>query len=61
MAYETLLVEQSRGIVTVTLNRPERLNAVVPEMMIELADALNAVEIEKRKPRFARPAEGVTG
>ena len=47
MAYQTLLVEQSRGIVTVTLNRPERLNAVVPEMMVELIDALDAVEADR--------------
>ncbi|HEX2173445.1 MAG TPA: enoyl-CoA hydratase/isomerase family protein [Dehalococcoidia bacterium] len=46
MAYQTLLVEQSRGIVTVTLNRPERLNAVIPEMMHELVQALNEVEAD---------------
>lgn len=46
MEYQTLLVEEDRGIVTVTLNRPERLNAVIPEMMEELLRALDAVEAD---------------
>lgn len=47
MPYTTLQVEQSDGIATVTLNRPERLNAVVPEMMHELVDALDSVEADQ--------------
>ncbi|MBI3965874.1 MAG: enoyl-CoA hydratase [Chloroflexi bacterium] len=44
MSYQTLLVDQQDGIVTVTINRPERRNAVIPEMMHELLDALDKVE-----------------
>ena len=36
VAYHNLLVEQSPGTVTVILNGREHLNAVVPEMMVEL-------------------------
>lgn len=40
MAYETLLVEAHDRIATLTLNRPERLNALSPQLTDELADAL---------------------
>jgi enoyl-CoA hydratase/carnithine racemase len=36
MAYETILVETSDTVATVTLNRPARLNAINPAMMLEL-------------------------
>ncbi len=38
-AYEHVLYEVSDGIATVTLNRPERRNAYVPEMGDEIVDA----------------------
>ena len=34
--YETLLVDRSDGVVTVTMNRPHRKNAVTATMMEEL-------------------------
>ena len=36
MAYETLLTELENRVLTVTLNRPERLNALSPTMLREL-------------------------
>jgi enoyl-CoA hydratase/carnithine racemase len=39
-AFETLLVEVDAGVAIVTLNRPERRNALEPQMFSELADAL---------------------
>ena len=36
MAYETILVETSDAVTTVTLNRPARLNAINPAMFEEL-------------------------
>jgi enoyl-CoA hydratase len=41
MAYETLLYDVDRAIATITLNRPERLNTIVPPMPDELQDAVH--------------------
>ncbi len=40
MSYKTILVEESASIRTITLNRPERRNAMTPEMQTELISAL---------------------
>ena len=40
--YNTLLSEQSDGILTLTLHRPERRNALTPEMREELIHALES-------------------
>lgn len=40
MEYQYVLVEKEDGIATVTLNRPEKLNALIPEMRVELRKAL---------------------
>lgn len=40
MGFETILVDQDDGIVTITMNRPERLNAWTYQMGDEMAQAL---------------------
>ncbi|MEA2204645.1 MAG: hypothetical protein QOE77_1421 [Blastocatellia bacterium] len=40
MAYEHLIVSEDAGIVTITLDRPEKLNAFVGHMRRDLAEAL---------------------
>jgi enoyl-CoA hydratase len=40
MSFETLLYESAEQIATITLNRPERLNTIVPPMPDELAEAV---------------------
>jgi enoyl-CoA hydratase/carnithine racemase len=44
MAYRTLLTDLDRGILTVRLNRPERLNAFSPEMLRELLHLLDEID-----------------
>ena len=44
MAYETLLTELKDGVLTLTLNRPEQLNAYTAQMGIDLADAFVAAD-----------------
>ena len=40
MSYSTILVAEDRGVRTITLNRPERRNAMTPEMQNELIAAM---------------------
>ena len=47
MAQESLLVEKSEGIATLTLNRPDRLNAYTPQMGDELTEAFRALRDDK--------------
>lgn len=42
-SYEHLLVERSGNIVSITLNRPDKRNALSSELMLELTAALRAV------------------
>ena len=44
MAYETLLVEKKPGVGIITLNRPERLNALNFALFVELDQALTQFE-----------------
>jgi 2-(1,2-epoxy-1,2-dihydrophenyl)acetyl-CoA isomerase len=44
MQYNCILLEKKEGIATITLDRPERLNALIPEMSEELLDAFENVD-----------------
>ncbi len=44
MDYKEIIFERSNQIATITLNRPDKLNAMTPRMMIELWDAIRTVE-----------------
>ena len=46
MRYETLLTELRDGVLTVTLNRPERLNAFTTQMMHDLLALFDAVDAD---------------
>lgn len=44
--YETVRAEVADRILTVTLNRPEKLNAFNPRMMSDLLDVLDAADAD---------------
>jgi enoyl-CoA hydratase/carnithine racemase len=67
IVYETILCEKNNGVMTIALNRPEKLNAFDGRMHEELHDALDnaatddevrcvvqgvAAFFEKREPNF---------
>jgi enoyl-CoA hydratase len=48
MSYETLLYEVENAIATITLNRPDRLNTIVPPMPYEIEASINAAVADQR-------------
>ena len=59
MSYVTLLVTEDDGVRTITLNRPERRNAMTPEMQDELIAAMDeAAAGDCRVVVFAGAGEG---
>src|SRR3954466_5775745 len=46
MAFQEILYDVADGVATITLNRPERLNAFTPTMMRELIDAFDRVDAD---------------
>jgi 2-(1,2-epoxy-1,2-dihydrophenyl)acetyl-CoA isomerase len=47
MSYENILVSESDGIMTITLDRPEKLNAFIGHMRRDLAEALEHAGSER--------------
>src|SRR6185436_276164 len=46
MTYESILFDEADGLVTLTLNRPQALNALSLSMLDEIADALDRIRDE---------------
>src|SRR5437667_9403848 len=46
MTYEQILYEAGEGVLTITLHRPEKLNAFTPTMMRELVDAFGRADAD---------------
>jgi feruloyl-CoA hydratase/lyase len=45
--YETILVDKKDGLTTVTLNRPEKRNAMSPQLHRDMYDSLNELRYDK--------------
>ncbi len=46
MEYEQIVYEKAEGVATITLNRPERMNAFTPRMLDEWLDALQGAHLD---------------
>ena len=46
MAYKTIIYEVKDGILTLTLNRPEKLNAFNKDMRSEMIDAFDQADLD---------------
>ena len=46
-SYQTLVVDNKDGVTTVTLNRPEKRNAMSPQLHREMYDCLNDLRYDK--------------
>ena len=44
--FETLLYDVADGVATITLNRPDRLNAFTPKMMVDMIAAFDATDAD---------------
>jgi enoyl-CoA hydratase/carnithine racemase len=44
--YETILVEKTERVATVTFNRPDKMNSITPQMQKELIQALDELEAD---------------
>lgn len=58
MGYESLLVELDAPVATITLNRPEKRNALSSELMSELLDAVKTLSREREVRVIVLAANG---
>ena len=58
MEFEQIRYEKSEGVATITLNRPERMNAFTPKMLDEWLDALQDAHLDPETRVIILTAEG---
>ena len=56
--YETLFVESTEQVATVTFNRPDKRNAITTQMIAELQDVLDSIEKTQTRVVISSPAAG---
>ena len=54
MAFETILVDVTGGILTITLNRPDRMNAFTTAMMHEMVAAFDQADGDGQSGQLGR-------
>src|SRR6478672_7455475 len=59
MSYQTLLYNVDGAVATITLNRPDRLNTIVPPMPEEIETAVTAAVEDDRVKVIVRRGAGV--
>ena len=60
LSYKTILIAEVAGVRTITLNRPERRNAMTPELQEELIAALQEAAASNCRLVVLRGAGDVT-
>lgn len=58
MTYDSILIERDAPVATITMNRPEKRNALSSEMMRELNDALRTLSAEPEVRAIVLAANG---
>lgn len=58
MTYDSILIERDAPVATITMNRPEKRNALSSEMMRELNDALRTLSAEPNVRAIVLAANG---
>ncbi|MCC6919262.1 MAG: enoyl-CoA hydratase/isomerase family protein [Alphaproteobacteria bacterium] len=58
MAYQQIKAEQRGEVLLLTLNRPDKLNAWTPQMMVELVDAIEGANANKAIGAIVVTGEG---
>jgi len=53
--YETILVEKQNGITWVTFNRPDKRNAMSPQMHLDMDDVLDELASDEETPANRSP------
>jgi enoyl-CoA hydratase/carnithine racemase len=61
MEFEQIRYEKSEGVATITLNRPERMNAFTPKMLEEWLAALQDAHLDPETGRILRRGRGFCG
>ncbi|KKL86453.1 hypothetical protein LCGC14_1944570, partial [marine sediment metagenome] len=58
MQFQDILYEKADGVATITLNRPERMNAFTPKMLDEWLAALQDAHLDAETRVIILTAEG---
>jgi enoyl-CoA hydratase len=58
MAYENIIFEIEGGVAIIKFNRPKALNAITPDLLAEMSDALDKIETDTSVKALVLTGEG---